>query len=377
MQLTLYHLWKLSYRLWNACVDLSNTSRNGDLRTAIGTLRHVAADLLFLAGQPPGIPSPATKCASFYYKTGSVWHDLRRFDAALACFEKATDLTSNINTNDPGERRLLLDLHLARSRTAWDLSDLSLSINLLSRAKKFLFGCVDHYKALATQYLLFGKCHLAKHDAGSDPPKDSLKLLNEALELCDKGLAASRTRDEASDLKLLRSKALRFIAAFHLQAEEFDSVLKCIKVQRGEAVGSAAGDDHPSLSVLAVKAWLGLGRYEEAEKELKAMVANKGIPEGIWVSAVEAYFEAAGAAGAQTLKDVFLGLLVRCQVSAAFAVRVVHRIIGDHASSSLEGSDVRAKIVAELVSEERVVGLFAGDSAAKQRTTLHSLLWNW
>uniref|UniRef100_A0A7N0UAY3 Protein ZIP4 homolog n=1 Tax=Kalanchoe fedtschenkoi TaxID=63787 RepID=A0A7N0UAY3_KALFE len=123
-------------------------------------------------------------------------------------------------------------------------------------------------------------------------------------------------------------------------------------------------------------AWLGLGRYEEAEKELKAMVANKGIPEGIWVSAVEAYFEAAGAAGAQTLKDVFLGLLVRCQVSAAFAVRVVHRIIGDHASSSLEGSDVRAKIVAELVSEERVAALFAGDSAAKQRTTLHSLLWN-
>ncbi|CAM8902113.1 unnamed protein product [Rhodiola kirilowii] len=372
-------LWKLSYRLWNACVDLSNTSRNDDrLRALVTSLRHVAADLLFLAGQPPEVPSPTVKCASFYYKTGSVWHELRRFDAALACFEKATDLIANIDAgDDPGERRLFLDLYLARSRTAWELSDFNLAINLLARAKKFLFGCVDHYKTLASQYLLFGKCILAKHEGGgSESAKDSLKLMNEALELCDKGLTASRTRDEALDLKLLRSKALRFMAAYHLQFEEFDNVLKCIKVLRGEGVGSPGGDDHPSLSVMAVKAWLGLGRYAEAEKELKAMVANKGIPEGIWVSAVEAYFQAAGAAGAHTLKGVFLGLLDRCQVSVASAVRVVHRLIGDQSTTSLEGSDVRAKVVAELVSEERVVSLFEGDKAAKERTTLHSLLWN-
>ena len=37
---------------------------------------------------------------------------------------------------------------------------------------------------------------------------------------------------------------------------------------------------------------------------------------------------------------------------------------------------MRAKVVAELVSDDRVVALFAGD-AAKERTVMHSLLWNW
>ena len=31
----------------------------------------------------------------------------------------------------------------------------------------------------------------------------------------------------------------------------------------------------------------------------------------------------------------------------------------------------------ELVSNNRVVALFSGEKAAKQRTTMHSVLWNW
>ena len=80
--------------------------------------------------------------------------------------------------------------------------------------------------------------------------------------------------------------------------------------------------------MLAMKAWLGLGRHGEAEKELRVMVIDKGIPEGVWVSAVEAYFVAVGTAGVETVKGVFLGLLGRCHVSAGSAVRVVHRVVG-------------------------------------------------
>ncbi|KAK9280893.1 hypothetical protein L1049_003784 [Liquidambar formosana] len=370
------HLWKLSYRLWNACVDLSNATgilSPGSKAAAeeYVKLRHVAADLLSLAGDVSGVPSPAIKSASFFYKTGLIWHELRNFDLASTCFEKATDLTSKIGTDtisDAGERKLLLDLNIARSSTAWEVSDRNLAVTLLNRAKSLLFGSAEHYKALANQYLGFGKSALSKNEEIG--VNEALKLMNEALELCERGLSTARTRDETLDLKGMRSKALRFIAAVHLQGGEFESVLKCIRVLR-----EGGGDHHPCLPVLAMKAWLGLGRYGEAEKELRGMVVNKGIPEGIWVSAVEAYFQAAGVAGAETAKSVFLGLLGRCHVSASAAMRVVHKVVGDGGAG--EGSRVRAKVVAELVSDERVVSLFAGEKAAKERTAMHAILWNY
>lgn len=370
-------LWKLSYRLWNACVDFSNAasircrSRSPDPTEELAKLRHVAADFLFLTGEVSGVPSPAIKSASFYHKTGLIWYELRNFDLASTCFEKATDIVSNADINsikDGGERKFLLDLSIARARTAWEISDYKLAVALLNRAKSLLFGLTEHHKMLGNQYLAFGKSLLSKkmEDSALDDP---FRLMNEALDLYEKGLRAAKIREEMIELKELKLKTLRFISAVHLQMGEFESVIKCVKVLR-----EGSGDNqHPSLPVLAMKAWLGLKRYGEAEKELRGMVVNKGVPEGVWVSAVEAYFQAAGTAGAETTKGVFLGLLGRCSVSASAAVRVAHKVIGD----GDDGSRERAKVVAELVSDERVVALFAGDAAARQRMTMHALLWNW
>ncbi|XP_050252168.1 TPR repeat-containing protein ZIP4-like [Quercus robur] len=281
------HLWKLSYRLWNSCVDLSNlnpklrssssSSSSAALSLDLAKLRHIAADILSLAGNVSGVPSPSIKSASFYYKTGLIWHDLRRFDLASSCFEKATDLLSNSNAaaaiSADDATKLLLDVNLARSRTAWELSDRNLAVALLSRSKTLLL-CPDHYGSLANQYLA-----------------------------------------------------------------------------------------------------LGLRRFGEAEKELRGMVVNTGIPEGVWLSAVESYFDAAGgSAGAETAKGLFLGLMGRCHVSTGAAVRVAHRVVGDGVES--EGSKVRAKVVAELVSDDRVVALFAGEAVAKERMAMHAVLWN-
>ncbi|GMP72068.1 hypothetical protein CsSME_00030235 [Camellia sinensis var. sinensis] len=61
-------------------------------------------------------PSLAFKFASFFYKTGLIWHDLRNFNLANTCFEKATDLTSKIDIGvviDSEERKLLLGLNIA------------------------------------------------------------------------------------------------------------------------------------------------------------------------------------------------------------------------------------------------------------------------
>ncbi|XP_061368567.1 TPR repeat-containing protein ZIP4 [Gastrolobium bilobum] len=372
-------IWKLSYRLWNACVDISNTTsiRCSSVTVAAdenqAELRHITADLLSIAGEVAGVPSPAIKSLSFYYKTGLIWHNLQKFDLANKCFERATDLVSKLDIasiSDAGERKLLLDLNLARSRTAWEARDQNLAVALLNRSKSLLFGSCEHYKELAKQFMAFGKSSLSKCSEDSNRDlSEALKLMNEALENCEKGFGVARTREDKVEIRGLRWKVLRFIAAIHLQKEEFESVIKCVKVLRDSADG---GDDHPSLSVLAMKAWLGLGRHVEAERELRGMVIDRGIPEGVWVSAVEAYYAAAGTAGAETAKGVFLGLLGRCHISAGAAVRVAHRVIGGGG----EGARVRAKVVAELVSDERVLALFAGKEAAKDKVAMHSVLWN-
>ncbi|KAG8477900.1 hypothetical protein CXB51_027515 [Gossypium anomalum] len=373
------HLWKLSYRLWNACVDFSNAaairSPSSNLSSQnVTKLRHVAADMLSLAVDVVGVPSPAIKSASFYYKTGLAWHDHKIFDLASKCFERATDLLSKLDVSkilDAGERKLLLDLNLARSRTAWEISDKNLALTLLNRSKTLLFGSSAHFIALANQFLAFAKAVLSRNE-NNGSFNDVLKLLNEALNLCEKGLSISRTREETVEIKELKSKTMRFISAVHLQNGEFESVIKCVKVLREN--GGEKGDHHASLPVLAMKAWLGLGRYSEAEKELKGMVVNKGIPEGVWVSAVETYFHAVGNAGVETTKGVFLGLLGRCHVSARAALRVVHRVVGD--GNGIEGLRTRGKVVAELASDERVVALFASEAVAKERTAMHAVLWN-
>ncbi|MCI59300.1 testis-expressed sequence 11 protein, partial [Trifolium medium] len=61
-------------------------------------------------------------------------------------------------------------------------------------------------------------------------------------------------------------------------------------------------------------------------------------------------------------------VLGRCHVSASAAVRVASRVLG--------GGGEGGKVVAELVSDERVVALFAEKEAAKDRTAMHAVLWN-
>ncbi|GKA43109.1 TPR repeat-containing protein ZIP4 [Tanacetum coccineum] len=366
-------IWKLSYRLWNACVDLSNFVRSATsgVTEEHANLRQLCTDLLFIAVDVTGVPSPYFKCASFYYKTGMIWYELSRYDLASSCFEKATDLTAKVevtSVTDRDERRLLLDLNIARARTAWEVMDRNLAVNLLNRCKKVLFGIGENYVALANQYMCFGKLVLSKKDVVG--VNEALKLMSEALELCEKGLGSMKKVEETVALKELRLKTLRFMAASHLQRDEFESVLKCVKVLRdGEK-----GENHPSSSVLAMKAWLGLGRYGEAEKELKGMVVNKGIPEDVWVSAMELYLQAVGMSGAETAMGVFLGLLGRCNVSGGAAIRVVQRVVGDCVNG--EGARVRVKLVGEFVSNDKVVALFSGEQAAKERSSMHALLWN-
>ncbi|GAB2248477.1 hypothetical protein Droror1_Dr00008359 [Drosera rotundifolia] len=286
------------------------------------------------------------------------------------------------NEVDRETRKLLFDVNVARARTAWDTKELNVAIALLNRCKKGTEDSATRYLSLANQYLLFGKSLCRWRDKneeekrsgdGGNDDGEALRMMNEALELCERGLRVVKRREEAVSFKELRDKTLRFVAAVNLNKEEFESVIKCVRVLRENSC-----DQHPSLSVLAMKGWLGLGRFGEAEKELRGMVVENGIPEGIWVTAVEAYFKTVGVAGVETVRSVFMGLLGRCSVSAAAAIRVVCKVVGDGGNDAGgEGEKVRASLAAELAADERVVALFVGDRRGKERTNMHAVLWNY
>ncbi|KAG9459351.1 hypothetical protein H6P81_003859 [Aristolochia fimbriata] len=376
-------IWKLSYRLWNGCVDHYNAfdvRSDGDdknkttllyFKEEQAKLRQMAADLLYLAANVSGISSPAFKTASFYHRAGLIWHEIKRFNEAANCFERATDLIAKVDMqriSDREEQNLLSDLNISRAKTAWEMSERNLALILLSRCKNLLFGISESSKMLAEQYLQFGKLVISKE--GQSAVGEALKLFNEALDVCDKGLKGTKRPEEAIALKNIREKALEFVAAAHLLGEEFDNVLKCVRLLRETHKSSK----HPSVAFMAMKAYLGQARHGEAEKELKSMVINKEIPEALCASAVETFFKEVGSADAEVANTVFIGLLQRGHITAGAVLRVTQAV----ASESGDFSRSRTKVVAELVSDERTLALFSGDgeAIAEKRVAMHAVLWN-
>ncbi|KAH7685119.1 Meiosis specific protein Spo22/ZIP4/TEX11 protein [Dioscorea alata] len=370
---TRLHLWKLSYRLWNACVDLSNASPAATPSPCLADLRLAAADILLLAGAPPGVPSPELKSASFFLKTGLAYHDLRRLDLAAKCFERATDLISTVPIHGEEERNLLLEVNLARSRTAWEDSDRNLAIALLNRSKNLAATSPAAFKALAEQYLQCAKLDLSnRSQEGVGPISDASKLLSEALDLCEKGIleAKGRASGEKLALESLRERCLKFIAAERLGAGDYEGVLRCVRVLRD---GNPSAGEHASVGYVAMRAWLGMGRVEEAEKELRAMMATMGVAtEGVVLAAAELFV---GVAGAEEGKRVVEGLVGRCQTGAATALRLVRRVA--EGGNGTAAAATRVSVVAELAGDDKVVAAFEVPAAAKERAAMHALLWNF
>lgn len=65
-------LWKLSYRIWNTCVEISNDRKDGFREQEEETharLRHISCDILLLAGEvAKNIKSGLLKTAYFFFK---------------------------------------------------------------------------------------------------------------------------------------------------------------------------------------------------------------------------------------------------------------------------------------------------------------------
>ncbi|XP_051227500.1 TPR repeat-containing protein ZIP4 [Lolium perenne] len=354
-------IWKLATRLWNACVDRANSTalaRSPSARAAEAEIRQAAPELLLLAGVPDEIPLAAAKAANFFSRAGKEWLHLGRLDLATACFEKGTTLVSA--TGPEEERCVLLDLNLARARAASAAGDQSLAVALLSRSKPLASASPEGIKSLAEAYLSVGEAALSTKP--SDPAVQASSILTEALDLCDK--AASHSG--APNLNDLKGRCFRFLAVERLQAKDHEGTLRCIRASRS-SVGPA--EEHPSVAILAIRAWLGSGNLLEAERELERLMVNPEAPEHMCVMAAEEYL---ASAGPEPARKVLVALAARCRAGgAAAAVRVVTKVVQGGI-----GSAGRARAISELVSDERVVALFAGPANSIQRGAMHSLLWS-
>jgi tetratricopeptide (TPR) repeat protein len=360
-------LWKLSFRLWNACIDLSNWGDRPS--TFLAELRQCAADILLVSGSPTSVPSATVKIASFLHRTGLIWHELGQLDRAAKCFEKATDLVDGSSGNEE-EAQVLLDLNLARSKIAWEDSDKTLAIAFLNRSKPLVLKSArtDAYKSYAEQFITYGKYFLSKD--GSSTSLNASDLLSEALDICEKGIAATGKYTKNSELESLKSRCLRFLSAERLHHGDFEGALKCVRVLRHSWKQDET--EHPSVGYVAMKGWLGIGNLPESEKELMGLVKNEEAAEGVVVAAAEEYLKQAGVEAAPA---VMLALAGHCRVGGAgAAVRVVKRVLD---GGGVGGGKGRAKAACELAADERIVGLFSEDESKRERGAMHALLWNW
>lgn len=370
-------VWTLAFRLWNASVDRANSNalpRGPVARVAEAEIRQAAPELLLLAGLPDGISNAAAKAAALFYRAGMVWLDLDRADLASACFEKGTPLVSGAGTEE--DQAVLLQLNLARARAACGAGDYALAVALLSRSKPLAaaFPDPEWVKALAEEYLFIGRA--AFNIKPADPALDASSLFTQALDLCEKAAAspccATPTTPGSTpttpNLQELRNQCLRFLAVERFEANDFEGSLRCIGVAR---TSLGLGEEHPSIGFTAMRAYLGSGNLVEAERELQGLMANVEAPDCVCVSAAEKYL---ARVGPEAALKVLVALAARCRAefAATAAVRVMVKVV-----EGAGGSTARAKMIAELVSDERVVALFDGPANTHNRGTMHALLWKW
>lgn len=370
-------LWKLSYRLWNACVDMANAMQAGQQYDEEHVkLRHLASDFLLIAGKVDGIPSSLLKIATFFHRTGVIWHKIHKFELAASCFEKATELISkskeNENLSCDGEegRKFSFELLISRARTAWEMSQRTLTCTLLGRAKGLLLDATERYRELAEQYLYYGKTMLAKTEEGGSADGDSVKFLNQAFEICSEALVKCLAKsDERVLLENVRLKTLRYLAAAHLQVENFDSVLKCVAVLKDES-------DHPTTPFLALKAYIGLGLSEDAEKELGALLGHSGAPLDICISAVEIFIQS-GSGGWETARSAFFRLQNRFPSKKELPVRVLDKILRN-VSSADPSYKAKVALALQIATDERIIKFLAeaDEHSSSERRCVHAILWN-
>ncbi|CAI7739088.1 unnamed protein product [Closterium sp. NIES-54] len=285
-------LWKLSYRIWNACVDISNRKElTTSEKEKNARLRNIAADVLLAAGESTAVHSSLLKIAMFFQKTGCLWIQLSRFETAEACLAKATELCTKakdvIKEDDPAIQHeltvLSFDVHVARAKASWEVKQTALASNILGRAVLLLPQLPEKSFELADMYLQFGKAVL-NASSGSESAVDATPYFEKAFEICSDGIVSLQFEGKIACKKAmadLRDRTLRYLAGAHVQCGRYDDALKCTSILK------SGFPIHPSVPFLELKALSALGKHDAAEEELSKLTKGDTAKVDIVGAAIE------------------------------------------------------------------------------------------
>jgi hypothetical protein len=238
---------------------------------------------------------------------------------------------------------------------------------------------------------------------------ESISFLEQAFEICSEGITALQSsatktvelsvgkEGDSRPLNNLKLDILRFLAAGHLHNENFESVLKCVEMLK-------RGPDHACIPYLALKAYLGLFRFEEAEKELFVLSGQKFSTAKICAGAISALIESCVTAGRPLMQDsiakAFAIVRGRFPSSKEFVLSVLENLLG---ATSYAASDhqfkKRVETALRIATDEDVVQCLASaessingrvdlrnqadrtmcsdqENGGNAQRSVHCLLWN-
>lgn len=378
--------WRLSYRIWNTCVDMVNNFQAGqEVSEDHAELRQIASNLLLIAGAIGSGHSSLLKMSMFFFKTGCIWHKIKNYLKAAACFEKASELYPVDAGSEPGSSQLLdakdqktfmFELYVARAKTAWELSNRALACSLLGRARVLLAVLPSYRLELAEESLQFGKSLLAKEDVESQA--DSVKYMEIGLDICSESQSSNLEEAGRNNLEKLKSRILRHLAAAYVHNENFESALRCVAALKMTS-------DHVSTSYFALRALAGLGRYEEVEPELFALIRHPGAEVDVCVSALEIVIQDCGEL-LEAVEKAFFILFTRFPSNKELPLHMLDKLLRQAPSGDPKSIKV-VELALRVACDEQVLSAILGagtpgfslqeypTKSGKERECIHALLW--
>eukprot|EP00897_Mesotaenium_endlicherianum_P003315 jgi/Mesen1/3010/ME000177S02279 len=376
------HMWKLSYRIWNSCVDMANTKEEY-CGISHAKLRQIASDMLLIAGTTGTVQSSLLKMAIFFSRTGSCWYEIKKYEMAEACFDKATELCSKVreehsagsSTLEIRESHLVtFDIYTARAKTAWALSQKALTSNLLGRASSLLPSVPEKAQELAELYLQYGRILLSKLD-DTDSAPDAIPYLEEAYEICSSASESTEEEQQQRALSVLKLRTLRYLAGAHAELKHYEEALKCTTKLK-------ANSDHPSIPFIDLKIFCGLHRFEEAESELLSLVSHEKLTVELGVAAILNVIQTSEfSEGIRVAKQAFFGLQRKFPGNSKMILSVVEALLAnlkqvEHVEAAVEiamNDDVSRVIHNASARHERGA---ASKESTEEPQCMFAMLWN-
>ena len=371
-------MWNLAYRLWNFCVEVANKEEMNAEKLQLNVkLRQVAVDILLAAGDNPSVPASLAKVATLLHRTGVMWHKASAYEKAEACLAKAMQFCCK--AKDDGEAGgmprdivcLMLDIHIARAKVAWDMSQKALVLSIISRAQQTLlpYG-ISRGEELSSLLLQFGRDLLHKDPESAAAATEAVSFLEKAHEVCIQAESVAGGDGDITLSKKLMSLAervLRYLAGAKLQAGCFQEALSC----------ADRSSDHPSLPFIKLRAFVGLGRYEAVEKELDIIRTSENGRLDLLLAALDVLFSTDSSKCLALGKSAFLKLVDGCMILHKLLIAALKALLTSESTPekldmALELT-VNTHVLSFMKSEER---LQLVEEIVAARRSVFILLWN-